>query len=216
MNPRIRILIADDHVFFREGMVAMFTGHPEIELLDQAADGRFLLTMVEKYRPDVVLTDVQMENVDGFEVARQISKNYPGISVIALSMYFDNYAIMEMIRAGACGYVVKDAGPDVVTKAIKAAYRGLTYYCHTASRQVAALISSGQFDPARPDIQNFTPTELRIIRLIYADTDNKDICALLSISNITLKRYRAEIFEKAGVKSLVGLVVYAMKNGLVR
>lgn len=212
----IRIVMADDHRFFREGFAAMFEGHAEVVLLDQASDGRQLLAMVDKHRPDVVLTDIQMEPVDGFEVMRQMTARYPDIPVIALTMYFDDYSIGEMLNAGARGYLVKSAGEEIVEHAIKAAARGENYYCHTASRKISALISNGLYDPATGVTAEFNPTELRIIRFMCEDVDSKEMAEKLHISPITLKRYRQQIMEKAGVKSPAALIYYAMKRGWVR
>ena len=212
----IRILMADDHKIFREGFAAMFTGNPEIALLDMAADGRILLSMVEKYRPDVVLTDIQMEYMDGFEVTRQINRHYPEIPVIALSMYEDNYSIIEMLRSGARGYLVKNAGKELVLEAIKAANRGDSYYCRTASRKISALIASGRYDPMDEGTREFSPTEVRILQLICEDYESKEIAEKMNMSLITVNRYRAQLLEKAGVKNAAALVFFAVRNGLVR
>lgn len=215
MEP-IRILMADDHKIFREGFAAMFSGNPEITLLDMAADGRVLLNMVEKYRPDVVLTDIQMETMDGFEVTRHIVRHYPLIPVIALSMYEDNYSIIEMLRSGARGYLVKNAGKELVIEAIKSANRGDNYYCRTASRKISALIASGQYNPKDEAIREFSPTEVRILQLICEDYESKEIAEKMNMALPTINRYRVQLLEKAGVKNAAALVFFAVRNGLVR
>ena len=212
----IRILMADDHQIFREGFAAMFASSQEILLQDQAANGRILLAQVEKYRPDVVLTDIQMDPVDGFEVTRQLTKQHPEIPVIALSMYEDNYSIIEILRAGACGYLVKNAGKDAVTDAIKATYRGESFYCRTASRKISALIASGRYDPSENQSSEFSPTDRRILQLLCEDYDSKEIAEKMNISLVMINRYRMQLLEKAGVKTATALVFFAVKNGLVR
>ena len=216
MMVPIRVILADDHTFFREGVAGILEGYPEIELVDQASDGQKLLALVEQHRPDVVLTDIQMGPMDGFEATRLIVKRYPKVAVIALTMHHDNFAILEMLRAGAIGYLVKDSAKEVVVEAIKAAHRGQRYYSETASRKVTALISGGFFDPDAAEVMGFDPTELRIIRLMCQDTDTADIATELNISMRSLMRYRTAILEKAGVKTHTGLVFWAVKEGLVR
>jgi len=213
---RIRILMADDHELFRDGFAGMFASNPDIELLDQASNGQALLAMVDKYRPDVVLTDIQMSPVNGVEVTRQMVRRYPGIAVIALSMYDDGSHIMEMLQAGACGYLVKNARKQTVIDAIKAAAGGKTYYCQTATSHISALIARGEYDSSGRQEGEFTAIEIQIIQLICNDYDSKEIAEKINMSLGNVNRYRQLILEKAGVKSSTALVFYAVKNGLVK
>ncbi len=216
MTATIRIVMADDHEIFRDGFASMFRSREDIELVDQASNGQFLLALVERHRPDVVLTDIQMDPVDGMEATRQITRRFPGTPIIALTMYEDNYSIMEMLKAGAKGYLLKNAAKEVVMEAIRSAFRGEPYYCRTASQKLSALISSGRFDPRNQEAVDFTATELRIIRMICEDMESRQIAEQLNTSLGSINRYRAQIMEKAGVKSTTGLIVYAMRNGLVK
>lgn len=216
MPDPIRIIMADDHELFRDGFAGMFVQCPDIELLDTAPNGKFLLAQVEKYRPDVVLTDIQMNPVNGFEVTREIVKRYPGMPVIALSMFDDSYNILEMLRAGACGYLVKNARKETVLEAIRAASRGENYYCQTASSHVTALIAKGQLSLHTEPQKLFNELEKQIIQLICEDHSNEEIAEKLHNSPANIKRLRANILEKAGVKSVTALVLYAVRNGLVK
>ena len=212
----IRIIMADDHEIFREGFAAMFRNHPEIELVDQASNGKFLIAQVEQHRPDIVITDIQMDGMDGIEATRIICQRFPSIAVIAMSMYDDNYTIMEMLKAGAVGYLVKNASKETVIAAIRSAFSGEHYYCRTSSQKLSALISAGRFDPNNPELVDFTPTELRIIRLICDGVDSKEIAEQLYIGKKVVEKYRMEIWEKAGVKSTAGLILFAIRNGMYR
>jgi DNA-binding NarL/FixJ family response regulator len=216
MTKKIRLVMADDHELFRDGFAGMFVNSTEFELLDSASDGRFLLALVEKYRPDVVLTDIQMGTVNGFEVTREIVKKYPGTPVIALSMFDDSENILGMLRAGACGYLVKSAQKETVLEAIRAANRGENYYCQTASSELSALIAKGQYSPGKGPISEFNETELKIIQLLCEENSNEEIAGKIFTSLSNVRRLRAIIMEKAGVKSLASLVLYAVKNGLVK
>lgn len=213
---RIRILMADDHELFRDGFAGMFVNNAEIELLDQSSNGEHLLFLVEKYRPDVVLTDIHMSPVDGFEVTRQIIRRYPGIAVIALTMYDEGSYIKEMLQAGASGYLVKNARKQTMIDAIKAAYRGENYYCQTASSQLSALIARGDYEPGDKQAGIFNATEIQIINMICKDHDTKEIAEKLKTSVGNINRYRQQILEKAGVRTPTALVIYAMRNGLVK
>lgn len=216
MPSPIRIIMADDHEIFREGFAAMFHNNPGIELIAEAVNGAYLVSLVSTHKPDVVLTDIQMDVMDGIEATRIISKRFPETAVIAMSMYDDNYSILEMLKAGAIGYLVKNATKQVVMEAIRAAYAGENYYCRTASQRLSALITAGRYDPKNQVSLDFTPTELRIIRMICMDMDSRQIAAELLVSLYTVKTYRREIMEKAGVKSTSGLIMFAVRNGMVK
>jgi DNA-binding NarL/FixJ family response regulator len=212
----IRIIMADDHEIFREGFAAMFRDHSDIQLVDQAHNGEFLIAQVVKHKPDVVLTDIQMEGMDGIEATRIICRRFPNLPVIAMSMYEDTYTIMEMLKAGASGYVVKNAGKQVVMEAIKAAHIGEHFYCRSASKKIAALTAAGRLDPNEQARIDFTPIEERIIRLICEEYESKDIANELNLEVNNIAKYRKIIFQKAEVNSTAGLVLFAIRNGLFR
>lgn len=154
--------------------------------------------------------------MNGFEVTRLIGRNYPDIPVISLSMYGDNYCIIEKLRSGARGYLVKNAGKELVLEAIKATNRIDSYYCRTASRKISTLIASGRFDPRDEGTREFSPTEVRILQLICEDYESKEIAEKMNMGLVTVNRYRAQLLEKAGVKNAAALVFFAVRNGLVR
>jgi two-component system, NarL family, response regulator NreC len=216
MVSTIKIVMADDHEIFREGIAGMFSSNTQIQLLDQAADGKLLISAVEKHKPDVVLTDIQMDVMDGMEATRIIHKRYPGISIIAMSMFEDYYTIIEMLKAGAIGYLVKNARKQVVIDAIIAAYKGESFYCRTASQKISALISSGKLDPKNLELLDFNPTELRIIKLICMIKETKEIADELGVHKKTIDKYRQDIMEKAEVKTMGELMMWAVRNGVYR
>lgn len=216
MPQRIRLLMADDHELFRDGFSGIFVNSTEFELLDTAPDGQFLLALVEKHRPDVVLTDIKMGTMNGIEVTKEIVRLYPGMPVIALSMYEDSQSILDMLRAGACGYLVKNAKKEIVMEAIRSASRGENYYCQTASSQIAAMIARGQYSQEAGAKSEFNEMELKIIQLICEENSNEEIAAKIFTSPVNVKRLRGIILDKAGVKTTMALVLYAVRKGLVR
>jgi DNA-binding NarL/FixJ family response regulator len=136
--------------------------------------------------------------------------------VIAMSMYEDSHTIMEMLKAGATGYLVKNSGKKVVMDAIRAAHKGEHFYCRSASQKIAALTAAGRLNPNEQDRVDFTPIEERIIRLICEEYESKEIANELNLEVNNIAKYRKTIFQKAGVNSTAGLVLFAIRNGLFR
>lgn len=212
----IRLIIADDHEIFRHGLAAVFRECPDIELVDQASNGRQLIAQVKQHKPDVVLTDIEMDEMDGIQAASIICKMFPTIAVIAMSMHDDDYTIMEILRAGASGYLVKKAPKEVVVEAIRSSFSGAQYYCRNSSRRISALISSRRYDPRNPERSDLSAIEVKIIRMICEEKVNKEIAQQLNLSVPSIDRYRQGIFQKAEVSSTAGLMLYAIRNGVYR
>jgi DNA-binding NarL/FixJ family response regulator len=208
--------MADDHEIFRDGFAAMFTNNPQIELVEQVSNGQLLVAAVDKHKPDVVLTDIQMDTMDGLEATRIIHKRHPNISIIVMSMFEDYFTIIDMLKAGAIGYLVKNARKETIKEAIIAAYRGEAYYCKTASATISALISSGKLDPKNLELTEFNPTELRIIKLICMNKESQQIADEMGLHKKTVDRYRPDIMDKAGVKTMGELMMWAVRNGVYR
>lgn len=216
MSLGIRIVMADDHEIFRDGFAVMFQNTNTIELVDQVSNGAFLVASVTKNLPDVVVTDIQMPTMDGIEATRIIRSKFPHIPVIAMTMFDDNYSIIEMLKAGATGYIGKNSGKQVVFEAIRAVYAGENYYCRSTSEKLSALISSGRFDPTNLETLDFSPIELRVISYICQDMETKEIAEKLSINWTTIKKIRMEILDKAGVGSTAGLIMFAVRSGIYK
>ncbi len=212
----IRIVMADDHEIFRNGFAALFQESRDMELMDLASNGAQLVAAVEKLRPDVVFTDIQMPVMNGTEATRIIHRRFPEIPVIAMSTFDDNQSILEMLRAGAIGYLGKYSTKDVVMEAARAAFRGETYYCRNTSQTISTLISSGRLDINTLETPDLSATDLRIIRMICDGMESAEIAEELKVSLSTVNRYRIEIAEKTGTKNLPSLVVYAVRNGIYK
>jgi DNA-binding NarL/FixJ family response regulator len=212
----IRVIIADDQKVCRLGLSTMLKGAPGIELVAEAVSGEALLILVAQHKPDVVLTDIEMSPINGLEATGRISKEFPGTAVIAFSVYNDGYSIMEMLQAGAVGYLVKEAEETVVLEAIRAAHRRDNYFSHTASNVITGLIRAGTFDPKTLENYSFTPHELRVIRLICKNHDSNQIAAELKVGPEAIRKMRRTIYEKAGVDGTPGLVMFAVKKGIYK
>jgi two-component system, NarL family, response regulator NreC len=215
-NPQIKLLIADDHEIFRDGFKLMLSKFTDIELVGEAEDGKELLLLAQKLQPDVIITDIKMPNMDGIEATKILNEQFPAMGIIGLSMYDEDDLIIEMLEAGAKGFLIKNAGKLEITEAIRTVYKDQPYYCKTTSYKLANRIARSNFNPyAKTQKVTFTDRELTIIDLICKEQNNKEIGDKLFLSARTIEGHRLKIFEKMDVKNTVGLVVYAMKNGLM-
>ena len=214
MAVAINIILADDHEIFRDGFAVLFKNSNEIKLVAEARNGAHLVTLVEKHRPDVILTDIQMPEMDGLEATRIISDKFPGVGIIALTMFNDDQVIIDMLEAGAKGYLLKNTTQQELVEAIKAVHNGGTHFCHSTSEKLKNMIVQSKFNPYKlqPKAQ-LTPREIEVMRLICQQMKNTDIADKMCISVRTVEGYREKIFEKTGSKTLAGITIYAIKNG---
>jgi DNA-binding NarL/FixJ family response regulator len=213
----IRVVIADDHEIFREGFRVMLKKQPDIELIGEAEDGKELTEIVEKLSPDVVVTDIKMPKMDGIEVTKALSKSHPHIGIIALSMFDEDNLIIDMLEAGAKGYLLKNTHKQEIFEAIKTVYRDETYYCHHTSNKLAKMIAQSKFNPYKKMPKpEFSDRELDTIRLICQEFSNKEIAARLSLSIRTIEGYRDKILEKINARNTAGIVIYAIRSGVYK
>lgn len=211
----IRIVIADDHEIFREGFKLLLKNQHEIELVGEAGDGKELLEVAAKQQPDVAIVDIKMPVMDGVETCKSFKKKFPGIKVIALSMFNDDNLIVDMLEAGARGYLLKNTNKNELIQATKAVYEGSTYYCKATSSKLTKMIAESKFNPYRNHpVKKFTPRETDIIKLICKQYTNKEIATMLGLSIRTIESHREKIHEKTGAKNSIGVVIYAIKNNM--
>lgn len=213
----IRIILADDHEIFRDGFTVMMKKQAGIEMVAEARNGEQLLAQVARYQPDVVLTDIKMPGMDGIEATRLITAQYPRVGIIALSMFDDDNLIIDMLEAGAKGYLLKNAHKKEIIEAIKTVFRNDTYYCNNTSHKLARMIAQSRFHPGKPQQKaTFNPKELEIIRLICQEYSNKEISEKLFLSIRTIEGYREKILEKTNARNTAGIVVYAIRHNIYK
>jgi len=211
----IKVAIADDHEIFRDGLKLMLQSAADIEIIGEASNGKDLLKLVKEHKPDVVITDIKMPLMDGVEVTRQMQAKHKGTNVIALSMFDDEELILEMIEAGAIGYLLKNSDKSEVIDAVHSAFNGNSYYCKFTSAKLAKLIAFTKTTNQKKQREaEFTDKEKEIIRLICEEYTNKEIGEKLFISGRTVEGYRMKILEKMHVKNSVGIVIEAIKMGI--
>ncbi len=208
----IRILLADDHKILREGLVALLEKQPDLKILGEAEDGRTAVRMVMQMRPDVVIMDINMPDLNGVEATRQIIKELPGVKVIALSVHSNNYLVKGMLQAGASGYLLKYSSSKELINAIHSVMDKQIYL----SPEITGIVvdeykSSTSESPSIFSV--LTPREREVLQLFAEGKNSREIADSLFLSLKTVGAHRRQIMQKLGVKTLAGLVKYALEEG---
>lgn len=212
----IRLVIADDHEIFRDGLALMLSRQKNMTLAGQASDGTELVAAVRETMPDVVLADIKMPNMDGIEATKVLLKEFPELRIIALSMFSEENLIVEMLEAGAKGYLLKNADKQEILDAIASVMENRVYYCRDTSATLAGMIIKSNFNPYRKrEIVEFSEREMEIIKLICRQFTAQEMGENLFLSRRTVEGYRTRILEKMNVKNTAGVVIYALKNKLI-
>ena len=195
----------------------MLKRYKEIELVGEAENGDELIQLASSLQPDVIVTDIKMPKLDGVEATRILAESHPHIHIIALSMFDDDDLIIDMLEAGAKGYLLKNAHKEDIVEAIKTVYKEEPYYCNHTTHKLAQLIAKSKFNPSRKKIKpQFTSKEIEIIKLICQGFSNKEMAAHLNLSIRTIEGHREKIHEKTNVKNTAGIVIYAIRNGIYK
>jgi DNA-binding NarL/FixJ family response regulator len=208
---KIRILLADDHTVVRKGFRMLLSAQPDLEVVGEARNGREAVEQTELTQPDVVIMDVSMPELNGIEGTRRIADASPRTRILALSMHRDSVYVREMLRAGARGYLVKDADDDALLDAIRAVARGEAYLSPSVADAVLADYRKHVTNP----IDLLTTREREVLQLIAEGKTNKDIASLLNLSVYTVEAHRGRLMEKLNLHSTGDLVRFAIRNGLI-
>ena len=206
----MRVLLADDHRLVRAGLRALLDTMADVEVVAEAADGEEALRLVRELRPDAALLDIAMPKLSGIAVLHQIAAAQLPTRVLLLSMYDNDEYVAEAVRAGACGYLVKDAAVEELELALQALARGDVYLSPAISRKLAAAFSGGS--RATPGL---TGRQTQILRLIALGQSSKEIARELDLSLKTVETHRTQIMDRLDIRDLAGLVRYAIRTGLV-
>jgi DNA-binding NarL/FixJ family response regulator len=216
MKKNISLVIADDHEIFLDGLALMINKQENMTLVGQAFNGRELIQLVTDKKPDIVLTDIKMPFLDGIGACRLMLQQNPQLKIIALSMYDEEDLIVEMLEAGAKGYLLKNADKREILEAIHTVNDGNIFYCKHTSTRLASLIVKSKFDPHKKKSGDlFTERERQIIRLICQQNTAQEIGEQLFLSKRTVEGYRTRILEKMEVKNTAGVVVFALKHNMI-
>jgi len=217
MKKQISLVIADDHEIFRDGLALMINKQDHLSLVGQAGNGRELIQLVNEKKPDIVITDIKMPFLDGIAATRLMLQQDPLLKIIALSMFDEEDLIVEMLEAGAKGYLLKNADKKEIQEAILTVNDGNIFYCKLTSTRLASLIVKSKFDPQKKKSSDlFTEREKQIIELICLQHTAQEIGERLFLSKRTVEGYRTRILEKMEVKNTAGVVVFALRHNLIR
>jgi len=216
MDARIQIIIADDHEVYRDGLKSLLEKAPGLQVIGEAANGQELLYLCRQNLPDVILTDIMMPVMDGIAATQKLSSEFPTVRIIALSMFNQDNLILDMLHAGAMGYLIKNAHKSEILEAVQSVYRSIPYYCKSTSMKLARLIGASQYGHKPANKPEFTAKEIEIIRMICEEKTSKEIGDHLHLSMRTVEEYRQRLKDKMEVKGTTGIVIYAIKNELYK
>lgn len=221
MNP-IRVLLADDHTLVRGGIRALLRDLPRVEVIAEANDGREALSLIQSHQPDIVLMDIAMSGMNGLEATNRIHHEFPQVRVIILSMHQNEEYVLQALRAGASGYLLKDAGLAELDIALHAVARGETYLSPPVSRHVISDyvrrvgIDDVQDDTAvQSPLDRLTDRQREILQLIAEGQTTQQIAHRLSIGVKTVETHRMQLMERLDIHDIAGLVRFAIKTGLI-
>jgi DNA-binding NarL/FixJ family response regulator len=213
MKP-IRVLLADDHALVRAGFRALLQSLPDMEVVAEAGDGREALRLIDLHQPDVVLMDIGMPGLNGLEAAARIVEESPHIRVIILSMHATEEYVLRALRAGAVGYLLKDAGTAELELAVRAVVRGEMYLSPAVSKHVIAeYVQRVSSEPN--SFEQLSPRHREILQLIAEGQTTKEIAQTLDLSVKTIETYRTQLMERLDIHDIAGLVRYAIRMGLI-
>ncbi len=210
----IRILIADNHALFREGLRTLAARDPDLEVVGEAPDGREAVAMAHRLHPDVVLMDVVMPELNGLEATRQIRDDDPRVRVIGLSMHTDKRYVLGMLEAGASGYLAKDSPFEEVARAVRAVAGGNVYLSPNVAGLVVQDFARRQAPANRGLTGDLSPREREVLQMLAEGNTARGIAQKLHVSVKTVETHRRNIMEKLGLDNVAALTRYAIREGI--
>lgn len=210
----IRIIIADDHQIVRQGLRVLIEKEPDMEVVGEAEDGQTTVSLTKKLHPHVVLMDIKMPDLNGIEATRQILSELPDVKIIALSMYPDQRFVMNMLKSGARGYLLKDSAFEELAQAIRLVMANKTYLCPLVTEVVVKDLVTLNPSANQTALVVLTSREREVLRLLAEGKRTSQIAQLLDISVKTVDTHRQQIIHKLGIRSLAELTKYAIREGL--
>jgi DNA-binding NarL/FixJ family response regulator len=212
----IRILLCDDHAVIRRGLRLLLEQQEDFEVVGEASDGREAVNLAEALKPDIAVLDITMPNLNGIEAARQITSKQLGTSIIVLSMHADESFVLRALKAGARGYVLKEAPESELIKAVHVVSEGKSFFSPAVSRMlVEDYVRHLQDKDIEDSYELLTAREREVLQLVAEAKSNKDIAGILNLSLYTVETHRSNIMEKLNLHSVPELILYAVRKGVI-
>ncbi len=213
----MKILLADDHNVLRKGLRRILEEQPDLEVVGEASDGRQAVHLAQTLKPDIVVMDIAMPLMNGLEATRQILQRNSSLNVLILSMYSDENYIVQVLRAGARGYLLKDTAEEDLITAVRTVAKGLPFF----SPKIAKLLLGDSMQRIRDEgvtdsYELLTPREREVLQLIAEGKSNKEAATALFVSPTTIETHRARIMDKLDLHSTADIVLYAVRKGIVQ
>jgi DNA-binding NarL/FixJ family response regulator len=216
MSQKVRIVIAEDHTILREGLRLLLSSNPNFEVVGEAEDGREAIRCAEKFKPDLILTDLSMPRMNGMEAIREIKKQSPRTKILVLTVHKTEEYILATLKAGANGYILKDSTHAELMIAVKNVLSGKHYISPGISEKVIEGYLEGRKTlKIRTSWETLTQREREILKLIAEGYKNKEIADDLCISVKTVEKHRANLMEKLNLHNVQALTAFAIEKGLI-
>ncbi|MFN2188587.1 MAG: response regulator [Candidatus Promineifilaceae bacterium] len=213
---RIKVLLAEDHTLVRKGLRLLLDEAEEIDVVAEASNGRQALALADERKPDVLIMDISMPSLSGLEATRQLCDRQPDAKVLMLTVHSEAEYIIQALRAGASGYLLKEAAPTELIRAIKTIHQGEAYLSPSISRKVIQdYVEKTEILQAASRFESLTNREREVLQLIAEGNSTKDIARELSISAKTVRTHHNHLIEKLGIDSTAELTLYALRHGLI-
>lgn len=211
-EPTIRLAVVDDHTIVRRGTTALFSMIEHIEIVGEAGNGYEAIELVEAVQPDVVLMDLVMPGMDGIEATRHITAHYPNVRVLALTSFAADDKVFPAIKAGALGYLLKDADPNDLVRAVRQVYHGEPWLQPEIARKLLNELRTPA--PAEKSAETLTAREVEVLRHVARGWTNEDIARELGVSEVTIRTHVSNILGKLHLENRVQATLYALKRGI--
>ena len=212
----VSLLLADDHQLMRQGLSALLSRQPEIQIIADASDGRTAVALVKQHSPDIVLMDITMPDLNGIEATRQIVAAEPATQVVILSMHTDEGYVLRALKAGARAYILKNSAEADLIRAIRAVAEGKSFFSPVISKMLLEDYVRQIRDKQVEDSYDLlTPREREVLQLLAEGRTNKEVANILNLSVYTIDAHRGNILQKLGLHGVPELILYAVRKGII-